>query len=60
MEYEIAVELGKPVFVFVATDDCTFDAAPDESEELRGLQLEHLKRIVASDRIRMSSIRSGT
>ena len=53
MEYEIAVELGKPVFVFVATDDCTLDAAPDEPEELRGLQLEHLKRIVASDRIRM-------
>jgi len=54
LEYEIAVELGKPVFVFVATDDCTLDAAPDEPEELRGLQLEHLKRIVSSDRIRMT------
>ena len=54
LEYEIAVELRKPVFVFVATDDCTLDAAPDEAEELRGLQLEHLKRIAASDRIRMT------
>ncbi len=54
LEYEIAVELGKPVFVFVATDDCTLDAAPDEPDELHGLQLEHLKRIVASDRIRMT------
>ena len=42
------------MFVFVATDDCTLDAAPDEPEELLGLQLEHLKRIVASDRIRMT------
>jgi hypothetical protein len=54
LEYEIAVELRKPVFVFVATDDCTLDPAPDEPDELLGLQLEHLKRIVASDRIRMT------
>jgi serine/threonine protein kinase len=53
LEYEIAVELGKPVFAFVATDDCPLDPAPDEDDELRGLQLEHRKRIVASDRIRM-------
>ena len=25
LEYEVAVELGKPVFVFVATDDCPLD-----------------------------------
>ena len=54
MEYEIAVELGKPVFVFVATRRLPLDAAPDEPEELRGLQLEHLKRIIASDHIRMA------
>ena len=54
LEYEIAVELGKPVFVFVATDDCTFDAVPDEPEELRALQREHVKRIVATDQIRMA------
>jgi hypothetical protein len=53
LEYEIAVELGKPVFVFVVADDCTLDAVPDEPDELRGLQLEHLKRIIAGDRIRM-------
>src|SRR5262249_13929748 len=53
LEYEIARELGKPVFVFLATDDCALDSAADETEELRGLQLEHVKRIVASDHIRM-------
>jgi hypothetical protein len=53
LEYEIARELGKPVFVFLATDDCALDPAADETEELRGLQLEHLKRIVASDHLRM-------
>src|SRR5262249_21515056 len=53
LESETARELAKPVFVFVATDDCTLDAPADEPEELRGMQLEHLKRIVASDHIRM-------
>jgi tetratricopeptide (TPR) repeat protein len=54
LEYEIAVELGKPVFVFLATDDCKFDTAADEPDELRELQREHRKRIIASDRIRMT------
>ena len=54
LEYEIAVELCKPVFVFVATEDCTLDATVYESDELHGLQLEHLKRIIAGDRIRMT------
>jgi class 3 adenylate cyclase len=54
LEYENAVELGKPVFVFVATDDCTFDSTPDEPEELRELQRQHIQRIVTSDRIRMT------
>ncbi len=53
LEYETAVELGKPVFVFVADDDCPLDGPSDEPEELRGLQLEHIKRIAATDRIRM-------
>jgi tetratricopeptide (TPR) repeat protein/serine/threonine protein kinase len=54
LEYETAVELGKPVFVFMASADCTLDNPADEPEELRGLQLEHIKRIAAADRIRMS------
>jgi serine/threonine protein kinase/Flp pilus assembly protein TadD len=51
LEYEIAVELGKPVFLFLAADDCELDPAPDEPEELLGLQLEHVKRIAGSDRL---------
>jgi tetratricopeptide (TPR) repeat protein/serine/threonine protein kinase len=54
LEYEIAVELGKPVFVFMASADCTLDNPADEPDELRGLQLEHIKRIAAADGIRMS------
>jgi serine/threonine-protein kinase len=54
LEYDIAVELGKPIFVFVATEDCPLDNPVNEPDELRGLQLEHLKRIAASDRIRMA------
>ena len=53
LEYEIAVELGKPVFVFLATDDCPLDHPPSEPDELRRLQLEHLERIAAGDRIWM-------
>ncbi len=53
LEYETAVELKKPVFVFVAADDCPLDHPVDEPDELRGLQLEHIKRIKATDRIRM-------
>ena len=52
LEYEIAVALGKPVFVFVATGDCPFDSPQDEPDDLRALQAEHLNQIIASDRIR--------
>ena len=54
LEYDIAVELGKPVFVFLATDDCTFDSTPDEPEELRQLQQQHIDRIIDSGRLRTS------
>jgi len=54
LEYENAVELGKPVFVFLATDDCTFDSEPDESEEIRELQRQHIQRILDSGRLRMT------
>src|SRR5262249_22665362 len=50
LEYEIALELHKPVFVFIAADDCPFDHPGDEPRELRGLQIEHLGRLKASDR----------
>jgi serine/threonine protein kinase len=55
LEYEIAVELKKPTFVFIATDDCPCDnlGGQAEEDELRGLQLEHVKRLVATDRLWM-------
>ena len=53
LEYEIAVELEKPVYVFVATNNCKFDTDVAEPEEFRALQREHLDRINASDRVRM-------
>ena len=53
LEYETAVELGKRVFVFVAAEDCPPDHPADEPEELRGLQLEHVKRVVATDTLWM-------
>ncbi len=58
LEYEIAVELHKRVFVFIAADDCPFDHPSNEPEELCGLQTEHLRRIKASDRTRVE-FRSG-
>jgi hypothetical protein len=53
LEYEIAVDLRKPVFVFIAADDCLFDHPTDQPDELRLLQIEHLRRLKASDRTRM-------
>jgi tetratricopeptide (TPR) repeat protein len=53
LEYESADALGKPVFVFVARDDCPRDHADDapEADELRGLQLEYRKRVMAASRV---------
>jgi serine/threonine protein kinase len=55
LEYEIAVDLRKPAFLFLATNDCPWDdaASAPEDDELRGLQLEHIKRLVDSDRLRV-------
>jgi hypothetical protein len=51
LEYEIAVELKKPVFVFIATEGCRLDEAMPEPEELQALQREHLRRLTTGDRI---------
>ena len=53
LEYETAVELGKRVYVFVAAEDCALDNPSDEPDELRGLQLEYVKRVVATDTLWM-------
>ena len=49
MEYDVAVELGLPIFLFVAADDCPVDAVIEEPEELRTLQRDHLKRVTGTD-----------
>ena len=54
LEYETAIELRKPVFVFVAAAECSLDHPLGEPDELLALQLEHLKRIEAGDRIWMT------
>ncbi len=45
MEFDIARRLGKPIYQFLATEKCVFDARPEESPELQALQLAHRKAI---------------
>jgi tetratricopeptide (TPR) repeat protein len=45
MEFDIARRLGKPIYQFLAAEDCVFDARPNESAELQALQLAHRKAI---------------
>jgi tetratricopeptide (TPR) repeat protein len=45
MEFDIARRLGKPIYQFLAAEDCAFDARPNESAELQALQLAHRKAI---------------
>jgi tetratricopeptide (TPR) repeat protein len=51
IEQEIAAELGKPTFVFVATEDCPFPGQPEEPPELQASQAEHVRRMTSGDRI---------
>ena len=51
LEFEIAVGLGKPVYVFLADEACPVDERPEEPEELRRLQLEHRDRLMARDEL---------
>lgn len=52
LEYETAVELEKPVFLFVYRGDPP-ESAPLESDEFRRLQLSYLHRLAESDQIRL-------
>jgi hypothetical protein len=45
MEFDIARRLGKPIYQFLASEKCVFDARPEEIAELRDLQLAHRKAI---------------
>jgi hypothetical protein len=41
IEYDIAEELGKRVYLFLAADHCEFDERPVQTEEEQALQLAH-------------------
>lgn len=51
LEYDVAVELQKPLFVFLATDDCGLDQRAEEPDELRQLQFEHRRRIFQGEQV---------
>ena len=48
LEYDIAVELGKPVYVFLTGDKFPTDPHEPESPELRQLQAAHRERLAST------------
>jgi hypothetical protein len=40
-EYDVARELKKPLYLFLAAEGCAFDKLPEQCEEERALQLAH-------------------
>jgi tetratricopeptide (TPR) repeat protein len=51
MEYDIARRLGKPVYLFVASEDCPFDSVPEEGPEKQQLQAKHRETILRGKKI---------
>ena len=49
LEHDVAVELGKPVFSFFATDDCPVDNPSDEPDDVCALQREYIRRLIQVD-----------
>ena len=49
IEYDVARELRKPLFLFLAAESCRFDDSPEQSEEERTLQLAHRRAIEQCD-----------
>jgi tetratricopeptide (TPR) repeat protein len=49
LEYEIAIELSKPVYVFLATPTCPLDPHQPEPDDVRQLQLDHRTRLQNGD-----------
>jgi len=49
LEYELARELKKPVYLFFARQDCRFDAQPTESPEAQQRQCSFRERIRAGN-----------
>jgi tetratricopeptide (TPR) repeat protein len=50
LEYDIAMELGKPVYVFLTDKNFPADPHGPESPELQALQEAHRQRLIASGR----------
>ncbi len=48
LEYDIAVELGKPVYVFITGAEFPADSHEPEPPELRDLQAAHRHRLISS------------
>jgi tetratricopeptide (TPR) repeat protein len=45
LEYDVARQLGKPVYLFLAAENCEFDVHPAQNEEEKALQLAHRRAI---------------
>jgi hypothetical protein len=50
LEYDMALELGKPVYVFLTGDPFPTDPHEPEAAELQELQREHRRRLTATGR----------
>lgn len=51
MEYDVARELGKPLYVFVCGDDFAYDPHQPEEEEKQRLQQAHRAALCATDHL---------
>ena len=51
LEFDIARELGKPVYVFICGDGFPYDSHDAEAEELRALQDAHRSALMGTDRL---------
>lgn len=47
MEYDLAIRLAKPVYAFIASEQCDIDAVPNEDEHARQLQQAHIQDVMA-------------
>ena len=45
IEYDVARELGKPIYLFLADENCETDERPTQSDEEKELQLAHRRAI---------------
>jgi len=51
IEYDVARELGKPIYVFIAGDDFPFPDYREEDEEKRRLQEAHRNKLIGGNQL---------